>query len=811
MNRIQRVISFLLALIMVIGMVPPRAVSAEETEPTQVVTDPSEETVASTEPVTETTEATTEPTDAVTEPVEETTVPTEAVTEPVEETTVPTEVVTEFEVESSAPTEEKTEVTEPGFTIGPITQVPGLSTATGIGVVTGICGENMSWELKDGVLRISGIGEMPDYDIDSSIYAPWYDYRAYITAVMIESGVTGIGNDAFYGCECIVSASLPDGLLQIGVNGFYGCSALTSILFPESVQSIGSKAFAYCDSLRSITFEGDAPGVDCPGSGPSVIFFTVTATVFYPEDNTTWTSGVQQEFGNLANISWESYRPMVASGNCGNNITWTIDDNGLMFISGSGDMPYRFTEPYDYPWHPYAESVKRLIVDEGITGISNSAFRDFVNLTQARIADSVGSIGRNAFYGCTSLKTVVLPESIDYIHEFTFAVCTSLEAIAIPDKVTDIARYAFSSCSNLQDIQLPEKLHHIAEYAFAGCTSLKELKIPDGCGWGMGIIQNCTGLTRITLQKDMASMPDGLFYGCENLKYILFRGNAPVFEENYRFPGKNLIAYYPEGNDTWTEEVRQDYGGTVTWVPYDPDGVLTPEEPEDPDCQITPLLEDQVIQLNGAGVAYAVFKTGPHKKVRYIVDNAAYKEKADENGFARLYLGQFDTRENHPVTLKITHVGEHEYIPMKVYHLTVAVSEPTFKQEWKLSFSPSVKMGLGTGIEAADIEATLGKLSFKMGYGTALNIERTVCGDQVDLELTADIKVKDDFSFESGVTQETKKVNFRAGDVSSGVNLGLSGTYGIKICDYQGTAEQDKAIGTFILGEVLTTIPTNLL
>lgn len=92
MKGIRRIISFLLALVMVIGMVPPMAVSAEETEPTQAVTEAIEET--------------TEPTETVTEPVEETTMPTESPADPMEETTAPTEAVTEPAEESTTSIEE---------------------------------------------------------------------------------------------------------------------------------------------------------------------------------------------------------------------------------------------------------------------------------------------------------------------------------------------------------------------------------------------------------------------------------------------------------------------------------------------------------------------------------------------------------------------------------------------------------------------------------------------------------------------------------------------------------------------------------
>ena len=206
MKRIRRVIGFLLALVMVFGMVPPMAVSAEETEPVAetvletiseetvetteeteateeetVVEEPAEETTSPAEETTAPTEAETEPTEAVTEPAEETTVPTEAVTDPTEETTVPTE-------ESSVPTEE----TIPEETVPEETAQAPLS---------GSCGENLLWNLEAGVLTITGEGPMENYAIPEEV--PWHPYRNSIVTVIIGEGVTAIADNAFIGCDLL--------------------------------------------------------------------------------------------------------------------------------------------------------------------------------------------------------------------------------------------------------------------------------------------------------------------------------------------------------------------------------------------------------------------------------------------------------------------------------------------------------------------------------------------------------------------------------------------------------------------------------
>ena len=182
---------------------------------------------------------------------------------------------------------------------------------------SGTCGENLTWELAtDGTLTISGNGDMANYFGN----APWHDVRTEITAVVIEEGVTRIGEDAFFECSNLTSIMIPDSVVSIGDLAFSYCSSLTSVSIPEGVTSIGWLVFAYCSSLESITipdsvtnigwgafacctgltkivFEGDAPNIH------SLAFTKVTATVYYPAGNDTWTEDVMQNFDGT--LTWD--------------------------------------------------------------------------------------------------------------------------------------------------------------------------------------------------------------------------------------------------------------------------------------------------------------------------------------------------------------------------------------------------------------------------------------------------------------------------------------------------------------------------
>ena len=111
---------------------------------------------------------------------------------------------------------------------------------------------SISWKITDdGTLSISGKGNMNDYS--SSANRPWYDYIGNIKSVIIENGITSIGDRAFTNCSALTSITIPDSVTNIGNYIFYGCSSLTEITIPFSITDISGYAFYECSSLTNIT------------------------------------------------------------------------------------------------------------------------------------------------------------------------------------------------------------------------------------------------------------------------------------------------------------------------------------------------------------------------------------------------------------------------------------------------------------------------------------------------------------------------------------------------------------------------------
>lgn len=162
------------------------------------------------------------------------------------------------------------------------------------------------------------------------------------------------------------------------------------------------------------------------------------------------------------------------SGQCGDNVTYRLDSDGVLTISGTGDMT-------DYDWRsPFYQnsSIKSIIIENGVTSISNSAFRDCTRLTSVTIPNSVTSIGGSAFYCCTGLTSVTIPNSVTGIGSDAFSGCTGITSVTIGNGVKWIAYDAFRYCVNLSNVTLGNNVENIYSEAFFGCTSLKEITIP---------------------------------------------------------------------------------------------------------------------------------------------------------------------------------------------------------------------------------------------------------------------------------------------------------------------------------------------
>ena len=431
--------------------------------------------------------------------------------------------------------------------------LPATALAAGI-VDSGTCGaegdgSNLTWTLdSDGVLTISGSGDMHGYDYGSS-GAPWDDSRVKsaviaegvtsigsyafddcksLTSVTIPDSVTSIGDSAFSGCESLTSVTIPDSVTLIDNGAFFGCTSLTSVTIPDSVTSIDQYAFYKCESLTSVTIPGSVTSI---GVGAFAYCKSLTS-VTIPN--------------SVTSINYEAFR------SCESLTSVTIPDSVT-----SIDMSAFWG----------CSSLTSVTIPDSVTSIGKQAFLDCTSLTSVTIPDSVTSIGDSAFCNCTSLTSVTIPDSVTSIGELAFSRCESLTSVTIPDSVTSIGNCAFASCTSLTGIwvaegnshyasdasgvlfnkgmhtlvqcpgafaayTIPDSVTRIGERAFYYCTSLTSVTIPNSVrSIGKWAFRGCSSLTSVTIPNSVTSIDDGTFASCTSLTSVTIPNSVTYFGE----------------------------------------------------------------------------------------------------------------------------------------------------------------------------------------------------------------------------------------------------------------------------------------
>ena len=334
--------------------------------------------------------------------------------------------------------------------------------------ISGTCGDNLTWTLEKGTLIISGNGAMSDFNYLTDSQSPFFG-RYNIETVIIQDGVTYIGNEAFLRCYELTSIIIPNSVTSIGNYAFSGCGGLTSIEIPNSVTSIGNYAFWYCNGLTSIeipnsvTSIGNCAFYGCGGLTSIEIPNSVTnigsgafsgcsglTSVEIPDSVTSIGNYAFSGCGGLTNIEVEEGNPNYDSRNSCNAIIRTSHNT---LVSGC----------------------KNTKIPSSVTSIGNYAFSGCGGLTSIEIPNSVTSISYNAFSGCSGLTSIEIPNSVTNIGSGAFSSCSGLTSIEIPNSVTNIDIGAFSSCSGLTSIEIPNSVTNIGNGAFSSCDKLTDV------------------------------------------------------------------------------------------------------------------------------------------------------------------------------------------------------------------------------------------------------------------------------------------------------------------------------------------------
>ena len=221
----------------------------------------------------------------------------------------------------------------------------------------------------------------------------------------------------------------------------------------------------------------------------------------------------------------------ATSGECGENASFVLDSEGTLTISGTGlvKQPKELYEPEEDSMFLQVPkySVKKIVIEEGITEIGMCAFNNLSKVTSLTLPESLEIIGANSFESCKSLKSVKIPDSVTSLEWYSFANCTSLEKVILPDNNEYICISPFANCYNLNNIVLGDNTTSIPQFLFSMCSGLKEFTVPDTVTLiDFGAFSNCENLTKVTLPDSIEAIYYCAFSGCSSLKTVTIPENV---------------------------------------------------------------------------------------------------------------------------------------------------------------------------------------------------------------------------------------------------------------------------------------------
>ena len=408
---------------------------------------------------------------------------------------------------------------------------------------SGTCGENLTWTLdSDGVLTVSGSGAMNDYSGSSA--APW---GAQIKAVVVQNGVTSIGNAAFRDCKELTSIVLPEDMRHIGTSAFYGCAGLTEVSIPETVESIGDSAFSDCTALTTMvlpsavttiaayTFSNCSAltRVTLPAGLTSIELFafercTALEEIALPQSLTTIGDvafsgcAALKEITipeNVEYISSHAFTKCKSLAAIHANRAYSDDGNGVLYNKEKTELvrcPEGFAGAY--------------VIPDGVIALQPDAFADCVELTAITIPEGVVNFEGACFKNCIALKSVTIPGSVRKAGSWTFAGCTGLAEVTLCEDLTEIGGAMFSGCTALTRISIPESVQQIGNRAFSGCTALTNVTIPKNVtSIGQYAFEGCARLTSVTISEGVTYIGVGAFSNCTELSAIRVEANNTAY------------------------------------------------------------------------------------------------------------------------------------------------------------------------------------------------------------------------------------------------------------------------------------------
>ncbi|MDR2591598.1 MAG: leucine-rich repeat protein [Chitinispirillales bacterium] len=434
----------------------------------------------------------------------------------------------------------------------------------------------------NGTLRIKGKGEMRGYGLYG--LAPWrgkygifWEFFYEMCGYDLESGER-ITDNCLIVNSTITDVIVEKGVTRIGDRAFAGLIKLKSVTIPASVTSIGEDAFSGCENLTSIKV---AAGNACYSSVNGVLLSKDKKTqIHYPLGKFAFSGCVDSTSVTIpAGATGIYYK---AFHDCAKLTSVSADEGNQEYSSVNGVL---FSKTKDtlilYPRGRQGAYA----IPNGVTIIDEFAFANCVGLTSVTIPKSVMIIKTRAFIGCTGLTSVAIPNDVNYIGWSAFGGCSGLTSVTIGDSLTEI-NGVFDSCFNLTSIKvsennpeyrsvdgvlfnktkdtlilyprgrqgayaIPSGVTDINKFAFANCAVLTSVTIPNSVTeikWRE--FAGCTGLTSVAIPNSVTYINVESFERCVNLTSLNVSKDNPAYRsvDGVLFnKAKDLLILYPHG------------------------------------------------------------------------------------------------------------------------------------------------------------------------------------------------------------------------------------------------------------------------
>jgi len=339
-------------------------------------------------------------------------------------------------------------------------------------------GSSLTWKLVDGVLTISGEGEMTYYG--SRELVPWWDYKETVTAAVIETGMTGrLSRFALYNCSNMKTVSLPEGITFLGSSALYGCSSLEAVVIPNTVTGISSTVFGNNTSLRTVTM-----GENMESVGEGAFKYCSDLTINYGGSRTTWAAIEVNESNNeafltatvnYARVDVTSLEITAQPNKTAYLLGEELDTEGMVITAHKDDGTSAVVTDYT--------------VSADMSAVGNVTVTVSYGGKTAEMPISIGYGGYTAdglFWqfadGVLTVDYVVDEENpgtgvmLDYTAEAPAPwaiLAEDIENLVIGEGVTVVGTYAFAGCTVLTAVVLPDSLTEVRENAFLNCQMLE--------------------------------------------------------------------------------------------------------------------------------------------------------------------------------------------------------------------------------------------------------------------------------------------------------------------------------------------------